>query len=232
MPSSDDPPGSFDPPLASPVAHAPARTNGHGEPPTGPLGAPPRGPLPGPSTRPALIVVGIIAALFVGGIALEAVSGDQSKPAPSPASITTAKGAVLRAVPARPRLKAIVSEGQPPDDLLNALAVPAGSTPVAGSSVNRGVELYDRSIRFEVAASQSDVITFFRAQLPAQHWKPIGQGPSSTATGYQILEQRPASDGLEWEIGVTVAPTVFTTPEARTGTTAFTLRLFAQSDQD
>ncbi|HUI02340.1 MAG TPA: hypothetical protein VLZ77_02280 [Acidimicrobiales bacterium] len=232
MPSPDDPPGAFDPPLASPVAQAPARANGHGEPPGGPGGVPPGRPLPGPSTRPALVVVGVIAALFVGGIVLEAVSGNQGKPAPSPRSIATAKGAVLRAVPARPLLKAIVSDGQPPDDLLDALAVPARAAPVAGSAVDRGVELYDRSVRFEVPASQADVIAFFRAQLPAEQWRRLSQGPSSTATGYQVLVERPASDGLEWELGVTVAPTVFPTPAARTGTTAFTLRLFARSDQD
>ncbi len=195
---------------------------------------------PGPSTKPALIVVGLTVVLFLIGIGLELASGSQGRPNSSPARIATARGAVLRAVPARPLLKAIASVGEPPDDLLDALAVPAGSTPVPSSAVNRGVELYDRSLRFEVAATQQDVISFFRAELPALHWARLSQGTTgSGGTQYLILEQHPASDGHEWDLGVTVAPTFFgaqapasTTAGPGSGTTSFTLRLFSVSDQD
>jgi hypothetical protein len=179
-------------------------------------------------------VLGLAVALFGLGVGLELASGTQSRPIASPTSIATARGAVLHAVPARPLLKAIVVGGQPPDDLLDALAVPEGSAPVSSSAIDQGVEAYDRSLRFEVPATQQDVITFFRAQLPSQHWKLLSQGPASG--GYRLLQQHPASDGLEWELGVTVEPTVFG-PAAgagspTSGTTAFTFRLFAQSDQD
>jgi len=159
---------------------------------------------------------------------------------------------VLQAVPARPLLEAIVSGGAPPDDLLNALAVPKGATPAPTSAVDRGVELYDRSLRFGVAATQQDVISFFRAELPAEHWRQLSQGPTGNGTQYLILEQHPASDGHEWDLGVTVAPTTFgpqstvsgtpasgsTAPTPLSsaapgsGTTSFTLRLYAVSDQD
>ena len=241
MPRPDDRPGVPDPTPGGAVT-VDARGNGHGEADRRPLPAAPRRRPPGPSTKPALVVLGLTVFLFLLGATLEAVSGHQSRPTPVPTSIATARGAVLRAVPARPLLTAIVSVGQPPDDLLDALAVPRGSAPVAGSTTDRGVELYDRSLRMEVAATQQDVIAFFRAQLPAQHWRRLSQGPDSNGPGYLILEQHPASDGHEWEIGVTVAPTVFGgTPSATstagagassTGTTAFTLRLFAVSDQN
>ena len=111
------------------------------------------------------------------------------------------------------------------------------------SAVDRGVELYDRSLRFEVPASQQDVISFFRAELPALHWVRLSQGPTgSGGTQYLILEQHPASDGHEWDIGVTVSPTFFdaqapldlgpSTAGRPVGTTSFTLRLFSVSDQD
>jgi hypothetical protein len=185
----------------------------------------------GPSTKPALIVFGLAFAIFIVGVALELASGDQSRPSASPASVTTARGAGLHAVPARPLLKTIVTAGQPPDDLLDALAVPRGSTADPSSAINQGVESYDRSLRFEAGTTEQRLITFFRAQLPSEHWKVLSQGPSSTAPGYQILAQHPASDGLEWELGVTVAPTAFGSPSG-TSTTAFTFRLFSQSDQD
>ena len=91
-------------------------------------------------------------------------------------------------------------------------------------------------MRFETPANQHDVIAFFRAQLPALHWRRLSQGPTGSAgTQYLILNQHPASDGLEWDLGVTVSPTSFggssAAPGTAAGTTSFTLRLYAQSDQ-
>ena len=249
MPSPDDISGAFDPTGGGPAPAAStavgARTNGR----NGGNGSwsrsaedgpqPPRRP-PGPSTKPALIVLALTLVLFMVGVALELASGSQSRPSAAPTRIVTARGAVLHAVPARPLLKAIVSTAQPPDDLLNALAVPKDATPVPSSAIDLGVELYDRSLRFEVPASQRDVISFFRAELPALHWRRLSQGPTgTTGTQYLILEQHPASDGHEWDIGVTVWPTFFSgqtptsqAPVPATGTTSFTLRLYSVSDQD
>jgi hypothetical protein len=248
MPSPDDLSGAPDPaPGSAATTVVGARSNGHGPGPGAPVAEGSARRPPGPSTKPALIVLGLILLIFLLGLVLELLSGSQSRPTAAPTSIATARGAVLQAVPARPLLKAITVVGQPPDDLLNALAVPRGATPVPGSAVDRGVELYDRTLRFEVPASEQDVISFFRAQLPAQHWRRLSQGPAAKVPGYQILEQHPASDGHEWEIGVTVSPTAFSTaptPSGRTpsgptpsgptpsaDTTSFTLRLFSVSDQ-
>jgi len=256
MPSPDDLPRPFDPTTsgaATTAVHARSNGhgNGHGAPTDGGAPEPSRRP-PGPSTKPALIVVGVTFLLFLIGVGLELLSGTQSRPTPSPTKIATAPGAVLHAVPARPLLKAIITTGEPPDDLLNAIAVPQGATPVPSSVINRGVESYDQSLRFEVSATQQDVISFFRAQLPAQHWQRQSQGPTGTGgTQYLILMQHPASDGLEWDIGVTVAPTFFSSPTAApgsgtsgsatsasatappsSGTTSFSLRLYSVSDQD
>ena len=242
MPSPDDLPGAPHPTGRSAATTVDARTNGHGDtnghraPPGGQGPDAPRRP-PGPSTKPALIVLGLTLLLFMAGIGLEVLSGSQSRPTASPTRIATARGAVLHAVPARPLLKDITSAGQPPDDLLNALAVPKGATPVPSSAIDQGVESYDRSLRFEVRANQQDVITFFRAELPALHWRRLSQGPTGpTGTQYLVLEQHPASDGLEWDLGVTVSPTFFGDQSASagsgTGTTSFTLRLYSESDQD
>ncbi len=233
-PGPDDPAPGFGPSPRRGATAVDGRRNGHAAEAddAGSATAPPRRRPPGPSTKPALVVLGLALFIFVVGVALELASGDQSRPTASPHSITTARGVGLHAVPARPLLKAIVTAGQPPDDLLDALAVPKGSTAVPSSAINQGVESYDRSLRFEVGTTEQRVlITFFRAQLSAEHWKLLSRGPSSTVPGYQILEQHPASDGLEWELGVTVSPTTFGSPAAPS-TTAFTFRLFSQSDQD
>jgi len=238
MPSPDDLPGAPDPnPRGAGTTALDARSNGHGpgipEPPSGPGRRP-----PGPSTKPALIVLGLTLMLFLLGVGLEVLSGSQSRPTPSPKSVVTARGAVLHAVPARPLLGAIISSGQPPDDLLDAIAVPRGSAPVPSSAVSQGVETYDRSLRFEAPATEQDVISFFRAQLPFEHWRRLSQGAAAKVPGgYLILEQHPASDGLEWDLGVTVSPTFFGalstgSSAPASGTTSFTLRLYAVSDDD
>ena len=211
--------------------------NGHGPAPPSPALLPASsgrsGRGPGPSTRPALIVLVVALGLFVAG----AVAGGlatQNGPSSAPPSVRTAPGAVLQAAPARHPLRAITAGGQPPDDLIAALAVPKGSTPVAGSATDRGVGLYDRSLRFEVAASQQAVISFFRAQLPFERWHVISQGLVAGSADYRVIAQHPASDGHEWEIGATVSPTVFadtTSGGAPGGTTPFTVRLFVVSDQ-
>jgi len=179
------------------------------------------------------VVLGVVLLVFVIGVALELASGSESRPTPAPAGVPTAPGAVLRAVPARPLLGTIVVAGQPPDDLLNALAVPRGSAAVPSSAVDQGVESYDRSLRLTVAATEQDVLSFFDAELPALHWKVLDHGPTTPAGSYRILAQRPASDGLEWELGVTVSPTAFASSgSGAPGTTAYVVRLFSQSDDD
>jgi hypothetical protein len=235
MPSPDDLPRALDPTARGTATTAvDSRRNGHGRGSGARVSGPRSGRPAGPSTKPALIVLGLMAFLFVLGVVLEILSGHQSRPLPAPTSIATAPGAVLHAVPARPLLKAIVIPGQPPDDLLNALAVPQAAAPVASSAVDRGVELYDRSLRFEVPATQHDVIAFFRAELPALHWRQLSQGPAGKVPGgYQILDRHPASDGHEWEVGVTVDPTFFPSgASGGRGVTDFTLRLFSVSDQN
>jgi hypothetical protein len=250
MPNPDDSPGVPDPTVRGAATTAvDARTNGHGhngnghngngtgDGPQGGHDGGGSGPVarrrpPGPSTKPALIVLALTVFVFLAGVGLELLSGSQSRPTVAPTKTATARGAVLHAVPGRPLLKDITASGEPPDDLLNALALPEGAAPVPSSAINRGVESYDRSLQFEVPATQQDVISFFRAQLPSQHWTRLSQGPTGTGgTQYLILEQHPASDGNEWDLGVTVSPTFFGA-QATAGTTSFTLRLYSVSDQD
>ena len=224
---SDDLPANGTPPTATTLT-SPSARNGHGD--IDPPGAsPPRRPLPGPTTRPALVVVGIIAALFVAGFVVDTLSSG-SHPTASSRPLPTASGAPLHAVPAGSLLHAIVSQGEPPTDIVQALAAPAGAAAVPNSATNRGVELYDHSIRMQVSASQQDVIGFYGAQLPFMHWTRLSEGPKNS--DYQLLFQHPGSDGHEWEVGVTVSPTQFPAGSGTgRGTTTFTVRLFAESDQ-
>jgi hypothetical protein len=177
-------------------------------------------------------VLGIaLVVLLAGGIGAALTSSGSAAPGPV-RSLPTAKGATITAVPGRPILAPIVTAGSPPDDILDAIALPKGVTVKPGSATDNGVGLYDHSLSFEVGVSEQRVIDFFRAELPAFKWEIVSQGPPPHgAAGLRIVAQHPSSDGYEWEIGVTVAPTTFGSGSGgASDTTAFTLRMFAVTD--
>lgn len=196
----------------------------------------------GPSTRFALIAFGLALLVFTIGLIADGLSSSTAKP-PS-ASVRTAAGSPLRAAVAGPSLRPITVAGQPPSDIVGALAVPVGTTPVPSSAKNQGLSSYDRSIELTVAASQSDVITFYRKQLAAQGWSQISSGPPSGAShaptgSIEVLGRHASEDGNYWEVGAVVYPTRFTGGAASSGSAAgsgpgrtpFTLRLFVVEDQ-
>jgi hypothetical protein len=183
-----------------------------------------------------LIVAGIAVLVLVIGVIGAALTGGGAKPTTPAHSLPTAPGATITATPGRHALEAIVRGGEPPDDVLDAVALPRGATVTAGSASNNGIGLYDHSLSFQIGVSEQRVISFFRAELKALDWQVVSQGPAPNATpGYRLVGQHPGSDGYEWEIGVTVAPTIFPgsangLATSTTGTTPFTVRLFAVTD--
>jgi hypothetical protein len=178
--------------------------------------------------------VGIAAlVLLIGGIGAVLTASGSAQP--SPHAFPSVRAAGIKAVPGRHALGPIVSGGQPPSDILNVVPLPRGAAVKNGSAADHTVGLYDHSLSFTTAASEQKVIDFYRAELRALKWQLVSQGPPPHgAAGYQIVGQHPGSDGYEWEIGVTVAPTTFgsaaTGTAAARGTTPFTVRLFAVSD--
>lgn len=208
-----------------------ARRAGAGTPPPpgedGTVGDGPPARPPGPSTRAAAAVLGITAVLFTGG-AIALGLGGSTAPRKAPTTVPTAPGAPMPAEPANAPLRPIEIAGQPPSDIIDAVALPRGTTVVAGSEVSLGVESYDHSMRFTIAASQAAVVAFFRAELRADGWQQRSSGPVTKGTGIEVLGRHGGSDGNTWEIGVVVQPTTFGTSgsAATTGTTAFSLELY------
>ena len=168
--------------------------------------------MPGPSAKPAMVVIAMALVIFIGGsIALGL--GPTTAPSSAPPAHAAA-GAKLSAQPAGPLLKPLRVAGQPPTDILNALLMPAGATPVPGSARDRGVETYDRLIAFQVRASQADVIDFFQAELRANGWQQVSTGAARNTNGVDVLGQHASVDGNLWEIGVVVSPSQFTSSAA------------------
>jgi hypothetical protein len=177
--------------------------------------------------------VGIAAVVLLAGAVAAGLTGNDTKPTPTPTSLRTAHGAQFTAVPGRGALAPVVEAGQPPDDILNVVPLPRGAHAVPGTAGDNGIGLYDRSLSFAVDGPEQHVIDFFRAELPLLKWQKLSQGPLTDPPRYRIVMQHPSSDGYEWDMGVTVAATTFPAGAASArGSTTFTLRLFAVTDDD
>jgi hypothetical protein len=181
-----------------------------------------------------MIPIGIAALVLIGGGISAALTTSGNAQPPATHALVTARGAGIKAVPARTALRPIVSGGQPPSDILNVVPLPTGATVTTGSATDNGIGLYDHSLSFAAPAPEQRVITFFRAELKALKWQLVTQGPPAHGTpGYRLVGQHPSRDGYEWELGVTVAPTTFGSGSgAARETTSFTMRLFAVTDDD
>ena len=196
---------------------------------------PPRGPA-GPTVKPALIFVSILLAIVVVGMVAMALTGSSGR-APANPVVHTAKGSPLRAVPARPDLHPIISGGLPPGDVLDAIVLPKGARSQGIVKAGEGVGSYSQAMVFTSTASESDLIAFYKIELPALGWKVLQAGPPHGSPGYEVLAQRPGSDGNYWELGALISPTSFSStttgssPDSATGITRFTLRLFIVSGE-
>jgi len=189
---------------------------------------------PGPTVWPATIVVGVALVVMVSGaVAAIFSTGPASSGSGTPAP-KSVPGAPVGAQGAAHALAPISTPGRPPANVVGAVVLPDGAAVVQGSATDQSVGLYDRSLGFTVGLSQATVISFYRAELPAQGWKILSQGPPQLGSGFEILGQIAGTDGYYWELGVTVSPTAFgsggTGTSAAAQTTPFTLRLFAVSD--
>lgn len=201
--------------------------NGHGEFPAGP----PRREMPGPSVKLALVVIFLAVIVVVAGLIAQIFTGS-TPPAPAPVSVATAKGSPLKAIPAAPDLAPLISSGVPPDDIVNAIVLPAGSAPGAVIDDTSGAQSYDEQRLFSIVAPQQKVITFFKVELAAQGWHVESTGKPRNQPGIEVLAQRAGSDGYYWEIGAVVSSSTFPSsgPGHTTGLTQFEVRLFQVSD--
>lgn len=218
----------------TPAAEPPVVGVGDGGP-TAAEGRPPTAPAPRrrPTMRPALVVVAV-AAVIVLGFGLLAAFSPPSSRNPPPSTPVRVAGTPLRAVPAVGALAPIEHPGTPPADIVDALSLPRGAVAHAHRDLNTSSTQYDQQMRFTVRADEADVVDFYKVRLKATGWSVFDTNPVAGQPGaVEVLAQKGGSDGWYWEVGAVVSPTAFTGHGSGGGqTTAFTLRLFQQSDQD
>lgn len=154
----------------------------------------------GPSLRPALIVVALAVLIIVGGAAL-AIAGTSSARPASSGPLRSVPGSKLGAQSAKAVLAHIAAGGEPPADVSDALAVPAGSRYLGKSEGSAAIGPFDWTVKLSVDDPEAEVRTFYLKLLSEEHWVTRSiTTPSRGST--EIIAERNGSDGYQWDVGL------------------------------
>jgi len=183
---------------------------------------------------PALIVVGIVLAITIGG-GLLAVLG--TGPKPVPASLAAPPGLTLGTASASSVLAPITSMGQPPADIATSLVVPAGSRLDTHDLTAADLGLYDGRVGFTVPAAATTVVKFYRYELAHNGWHVSLVAASADGRATDVYAGKGSADGYQWEIELGVTPDNGSISSALGGVSpssasSVTLRLIERDDLD
>jgi hypothetical protein len=187
----------------------------------------------GISMRPAMIVVGLAALILVVFVTIGIISTQSPAAVKHSDSAVAVQGVSLRALPAAGMLSPIVTTGEPPNNVLNAVSLPAGSVRVSHENNSAGAGQYDAQVTFRSGDSQAALLAFYAADMKQQGWQISDQGAARNDPGaLEVLGKLAGSDGYYWELGATVNATSFSASGPARGTTDFTVRLFQVPDPE
>jgi hypothetical protein len=195
---------------------------------------PQRPPVPGGiSMRPAMIVFGLAALILVVFITIAIVTSQAPTAIKHSDAAVGVPGVALRAVPAAGLLSPIVTDGEPPNNILNAVSIPVGSVRISHENNTAGAGQYDEQVTFRSDDSQAALLTFFAADMKLQGWQVSDQGAARNDPGaLEVLGKLAGTDGYYWDMGATIDATTFTPGGPARGVTHFTVRLYQESDSD
>jgi len=196
---------------------------------------PPAPPLPPPgrpvSLRPAAIVLGLatlVLLVFAGGAALFKAAPAKT-PTENPASVA---GTTLRATGALDALRPIISAGQPPNNVLNAVVMPSSARRLSHINYGGSAGPYDEAVTFTVGGTQAAVLDFYKTEMKGNGWQIESTGPADHQPGIEVLGQIAGDDGWFWEMGAVVEASTFGASGTGAASTQFTLRLIQEPDAD
>ena len=191
--------------LASDGPPAPGGPGTDSPDPTEPVG---RGYEPMSVRGPALIVLGLAVFLLIGGVVASAISSG-SNPSFTIRHLTLSDGTVVALAPASTKLHAIVSNDEPPADIIGNLGVPTESAVTGVVSNDQNTAQFDRTASLHSQLSQDQVIEAYTRLLKSVGWQVIYDGPAPQGVpgSTEVLAKRGSGDGFSWETGVVVSPT-------------------------
>jgi hypothetical protein len=192
---------------------------------------PPTGP--GFSMRPAMLVLGL--AVLILGIFITAgiITSKPVVATKTTRESSAVVGSTLLAVPADRALAVITQSGEPPSNIINAVALPAGSVKVSHQNNSAAADQFDAQIGLRSDASQQALQSFYLKDMKQQGWQIFEQGPADHDPGAtEVLGKQAGSDGFYWEMGAVISATTFGPHAPPRGDTDFTVRLFQVPDPD
>jgi hypothetical protein len=194
-----------------------------------------RPPTPGGiSLRPAMIVLGLAVLILLVFVTIGFLSSQPPVPVKVGGPPTAVPGTTLRAQSAAVLLSSIVEAGEPPTNIRNAVAVPAGAQRLSHQD-NSGdaAGQFDSQVVFRSDDSQGALLAFFAADMKLQGWQVFDRGPADHDPGaLEVLGKLAGSDGYYWEMGAIVSPTTFSSGGPTHGQTEITIRLEQEEDAD
>jgi len=154
-----------------------------------------------PRKGPALIFLGVVAFVSLGGFLLAALS---STPKTSPAPLGQVAGSKVAAASASSFISKIAVAGEPPANVIEALVVPAGSTLSSFHRQAENLELFAGNVTLLAPDQPSDLVSFYRLELAHEKWKVTRTDATLDGKGSELFATIGGSDGFYWELEVTV----------------------------
>jgi len=174
---------------------------------------------------PALIVLGLAVFLLLGGVVASALNSG-SNPTFALRQVTLSDGTTVALAPGASKMHAIVSNDEPPADILGNLGVPKESVVTGVIDADQNAAQFDRTVLLRSQLAQGQVIEVYARKLRAVGWQVIfnGPAPQGAAGSTEVLAKKGSGDGFYWEAGVVVSPT---TPA---GTTPYSVEVYETPD--
>jgi hypothetical protein len=184
---------------------------------------------------PALLIVGIVAFISIGGFILAAIGSRPGQTAVPIGGVVA--GTRIAPAASAPDFRPIDSGGEPPSDILSALVVPAGSRVTSTSLESADLSLYSGMVVLSDDAGIDGLITFYEAEFARQHWQVSGPDAAASGSGEELFATKASSDGYYWEVGVDVSDATPSITPALNGDTTedvstVSLTLFERDDDD
>jgi hypothetical protein len=200
-----------------------------------PTGSAPLPPIraKGTSMKLAMIVPGLGALILVIFIGAEILTTNPVQPVKTSTKSSVVTGTNIRATPAVDALKPIISAGEPPGNIINAVSLPKGFTELSHQNNTASAGEYDAQIELRADLTQGALFTFYKDVMKKQGWAIFDTGAASNDPGgIEVLAKQAGSDGFYWEMGAVVQPTSFGSGAPASGWTDFTVRLFQVPDPE
>jgi|HubBroStandDraft_1064217.scaffolds.fasta_scaffold392959_2 hypothetical protein len=220
-------PFEVDAPVAVPSEAAPNAAGGGGG---APLRPPSRG---GISMRPAMVVLGLAVLILAVFITIGITTSQSPGTVRTSLRPSAVPGTSIRAVAAADVLAPIISSGEPPTNVINAVDIPQGAVRVSHQNNADESGQFDSQVVLRSGDSQGALLAFYAADLKQQGWQIFDKGAAANdPNATEVLGKLAGTDGYYWEIGVTVQATTFGAGTPAGGETDFTVRLLQEGDPE